>query len=97
MKKIFIAKIICLICIFSKTLVSGDTEKIIQSNILGAISSLVMPAKASAVISLLPYISDTKIDEIENATGEKIVLKNKKVNSSVNYTNSINYINSLGE
>ncbi len=54
MKKIFIAKIICLICIFSKTSISGDTEKIIQSNILGAMSSLVMPAKASAVISLLP-------------------------------------------
>ena len=97
MKKILIAKIICLICIFSKTLISGDTEKIIQSNILGAMSSLVMPAKASAVISLLPYISDTKIDEIENATGEKIVLNNKKNNSSVNYTNSINYINSLAE
>ena len=97
MKKIFIVKIICLICIFSKTLISGDTEKIIQSNILGAMSSLVMPAKASAVISLLPYISDTKIDEIENATGEKIVLNNKKNNSSVNYTNSINYINSLAE
>ena len=97
MKKIFIVKIICLICIFSKTSISGDTEKIIQSNILGAMSSLVMPAKASAVISLLPYISDTKIDEIENATGEKIVLNNKKNNSSVNYTNSINYINSLAE
>tara|TARA_A100001011_G_scaffold79238_1_gene81946 strand:- start:630 stop:923 length:294 start_codon:yes stop_codon:yes gene_type:complete len=97
MKKIFIAKIICLICIFSKTLISGDTEKIIQSNILGALSSLVMPAKASAVISLLPYISDTKIEEIENATGKKIVLKNKKDNSSVNYTNSINYINSFAE
>ena len=97
MKKIFIVKIFFLICIFSKTLISGDTEKIIQSNILGAMSSLVMPAKASAVISLLPYISDTKIDEIENATGEKIVLNNKKNNSSVNYTNSINYINSLAE
>ena len=77
MKKIFVAKIICLICIFSKTLISGDTERIIQSNILGAMSSLIMPAKASAVISLLPYIRDTKIDEIENATGEKIVLKKK--------------------
>ena len=94
MKKIFIAKIICLVCVFSKTLISGDTEKIIQSNILGVVSSLIMPAKASAVISLLPYISDTKIEEIENASGEKIVLKN---NSSVNYTNSINYINSLAE
>ena len=94
MKKIFIVKIICLICIFSKTLISGDTEKIIQSNILGAMSSLIMPAKASAVISLLPYIRDTKIEEIENASGEKTVLKN---NSSVNYINSINYINSLAE
>ena len=94
MKKIFVAKIICLICIFSKTLISGDTEKIIQSNILGAMSSLIMPAKASAVISLLPYIRDTKIEEIENASGEKTVLKN---NSSVNYINSINYINSLAE
>ena len=94
MKKIFIAKIICLTCIFPKTLLSGDTEKIIQSNILGVMSSLIMPAKASAVISLLPYISDIKIEEIENASGEKIVLKN---NSSVNYTNSINYINSLAE
>ena len=75
MKKILIAKIICITCIFSKTLLSGDTEKIIQSNILGVMSSLVMPAKASAVISLLPYISDTKIEEIENATGEKIFLK----------------------
>tara|TARA_B100002052_G_C15768209_1_gene545701 strand:- start:103 stop:387 length:285 start_codon:yes stop_codon:yes gene_type:complete len=94
MNKILIAKIICLTCIFPKTLLSGDTEKIIQSNILGVMSSLIMPAKASAVISLLPYISDTKIEEIENASGEKIVLKN---NSSVNYTNSINYINSLAE
>ena len=94
MNKILIAKIICLTCIFPKTLLSGDTEKIIQSNILGVMSSLIMPAKASAVISLLPYISDTKIEEIENASGEKIVLKN---NSSVNYTNSINYINSLVE
>ena len=94
MKKIFIVKIICLICIFSKTLISGDTEKIIQSNILGAMSSLIMPAKASAVISLLPYIRDTKIEEIENASGEKTVSKN---NSTVNYTNSINYINSLAE
>ena len=94
MKKIFFAKIICLICIFSKTLISGDTEKIIQSNILGAMSSLIMPAKASAVISLLPYIRDTKIEEIENASGEKTVSKN---NSTVNYTNSINYINSLAE
>lgn len=94
MKKIFVAKIICLICIFSKTLISGDTERIIQSNILGAMSSLIMPAKASAVISLLPYIRDTKIEEIENASGEKTVLKN---NSTVNYTNSINYINSLAE
>ena len=92
MNKILIAKIICLTCIFPKTLLSGDTEKIIQSNILGVMSSLIMPAKASAVISLLPYISDTKIEEIENATSEKIVLKN---NSSVNYTNSISYINSL--
>ena len=40
------------------------------------------------------YIRDTKIEEIENATGEKIILKN---NSSVNYTISINYINSLAE
>ncbi len=94
MNKILIAKIICLTCIFPKTLLSGDTEKIIQSNILGVMSSLIMPAKASAVISLLPYISDTKIEEIENATSEKIVLKN---NSSVNYTNSISYINSLAE
>ena len=94
MNKILIAKIICLTCIFPKTLLSGDTEKIIQSNILGVMSSLIMPAKASAVISLLPYISDTKLEEIENATGEKIVSKN---NSSVNYTNSINYINSLVE
>ena len=94
MNKILIAKIICLTCIFPKTLLSGDTEKIIQSNILGVMSSLIMPAKASAVISLLPYISDTKIEEIENASGEKTVLKN---NSTVNYTNSINYINSLAE
>ena len=97
MKKIFSAKIICLICIFSNASLSGDTVKIIQSNILGAVSSLILPAKASTAISMLPYIIDTKIDEIENTTGEKTILKNKKNSSSVNYTNSINYINSLAE
>lgn len=97
MKKIFIAKIICLICVFSNSVISGDTVKIIQSNILGAVSSLILPAKASTAISMLPYIMDTKIEEIENNTGKKIFLKNKKTNSSVNYTNSINYINSLVE
>ncbi len=60
-------------------------------------SSLILPAKASTAISMLPYIMDTKIEEIENTTGKKIFLKNKKNNSSVNYTNSINYINSLVE
>ncbi len=94
MKKIFIAKIICLICVFSNSVISGDTVKIIQSNILGAVSSLILPAKASTAISMLPYIMDTKIEEIENTTGKKIFLKN---NSSVNYTNSINYMNSLAE
>ena len=97
MKKIFIAKIICLICVFSNSVISGDTVKIIQSNILGAVSSLILPAKASTAISMLPYIMDTKIEEIENTTGKKIFLKNKKNNSSVNYTNSINYMNSLAE
>ena len=97
MKKIFIAKIICLICVFSNVAISGDTVKIIQSNILGAVSSLILPAKASTAISMLPYIMDTKIEEIENTTGKKIFSKNKKNNSSVNYTNSISYINSLAE
>ena len=97
MKKIFVAKIICLICIFSKTLISGDTEKIIQSNILGAVSSLILPAKASVAISMLPYIRDTRKEEIENNTSEKIILKNKKKNSSISYINSIDFINSLAE
>ena len=97
MKKILLTKIICLICIFSNASISGDSVKIIQSNILGALSSLILPAKASTAISILPYIIDTKIEDIENTAGEKIFLKNKKNNSSVNYTNSINYMNSLAE
>ena len=97
MKKIYIAKIVFLIFIVSKTSISGDTEKIIQSNILGAISSLVLPAKASVVVSMLPYIKYTRKEEIGNSTGKKIILKNKKNHSSINYTNSFNYINTLAE
>ena len=97
MKKIFMAKIIFLILIVSKTSISGDTEKIMQSNILGAVTSLVLPSKAAVAISLLPYIRDTKIEEIGNNTSEKIVLKNKKNSSSINYTNSLHYTNSLAE
>ena len=79
MKKNFIAKIIFLTFIVSKTSISGDTEKIIQSNILGAVSSLVLPATASVAISMLPYIRDTIKEEIGNTTSESIILKKKKI------------------
>ena len=97
MKKILIVKIIFLIFIVSKTSISGDTEKIMQSNILGAVTSLVLPAKAAVAISLLPYMRDAKTEDIGNDNSEKDVLKNKKNNSSINYTNSMHYINSLAE
>ena len=64
MKKSFIIKILFFIFIVSNSSMAGDTNRIIQSNILGAVSSLILPAKASIAISLLPYIRDNKTEDM---------------------------------
>ena len=94
MKKNLMFKILFIYFIFSKNLLAGDTEKIIQSNILGAVTSLVLPAHASVAISLLPYLRDNETKVSTNISNEDIFLKN---NSSINYINSLNYIDSLAE
>ncbi len=94
MKKSFIIKIIFFTCIISKILIAGDNDKIIQSNILGAVSSLILPTKASVAISLLPYLTGNETEVSSNIIDENVVPKN---NSSINYTSSINYINTLTE
>ena len=94
MKKSTVLKILFFYFLVSKSLLAGDTEKIIQSNILGAVSSLILPAQASVVISLLPYIRSNETEVSTNITNESTALKN---NSSINYINSINYTNSLAE
>ena len=94
MKKSFIIKIIFFTCIFSKILIAGDNDRIIQSNILGAVSSLILPTKASVAISLLPYLTGNETEVSSNIIDENIVPKN---NSSISYTSSINYINTLTE
>ena len=57
MKKNIVLKILIFYFFVSKNLLAGNTDKIIQSNILGAVSSLILPTKASVAISLLPYIN----------------------------------------
>ncbi len=86
MKKILTVKIIFFYLLVSNNLFAGDTNKFIESRVLGAVSSLILPPQASIAISLLPFIQDDD-DEKDFA--------NKNNNSSIDYTNSINYINSL--
>ena len=87
MKKILIVKIIFFYLLVSNNLMASDTNKLIESRVLGAVSSLILPPQASIAISLLPFIQDDDDDD-EN-------FANKNNNSSIDYTNSINYIDTL--
>lgn len=84
-------------------------EKLVASNILGTVSSLVAPPHISAVISLVPYLnSDNNSDN--NNSQNKYLTENKKLinnnpedvlkgelnkQTTIKYTNSIRYKNSL--
>ena len=95
MKKCVVILIMSLSFFCSKNLISENTDKLIHSNILGAVSSLIMPAKASVAISLLPYLLENDQKDFDYVNNEDIVLTNEISNSSIKYTNSINYKNSL--
>ena len=82
---------------------SEKVDKLIASNILGTVSSLVAPPYISAVISLVPYISSEEEEKDVFPEQDKFVVQNLEIsqieilnnNSSFRHINSIKYTNSL--
>ena len=95
-RKFIITYIILAVVLLYNTMKAHENDKLVQSSIIGTISSLILPAPASAVASLLPFLNNNDKVRVPN---EEIyqanVVKNTTENSSLKYTNSINYINSL--
>ena len=96
MRKLVITYIILAVTSLYNTMKAHENDKLVQSSIIGTISSLILPAPASAIASLLPFLNNN--DKVKSPN-EKIYqandVKNTTENLSLKYTNSLNYINSL--
>ena len=103
MKKIFLTTLLFAVSsIFFNNLHAHDDDKMMQSNILGTISSLFLTAPASAAVSLLPYInnngdnqSPNKEIKVDSRVSDSILRNGIADSSSIKFTNSVKYINSL--
>ena len=79
-----------------------EDNKLVQSRILGSITSLILPAPASVAISLIPLFEDdnespelTKKNSDQNNTTTIFFNEQDANNTSINFINSLTYINSL--